>query len=295
MSATTIQRRARPLRRGNVTPSTCRCADLPLALWPCAQRSAQCQRRGRFMPESNRHPAKMLPELARRAISAYSDPGDVVLDPMCGIGTTVVEASHLDRCGIGVELEGRWAELAAQNVEHARGQGATGPALVTQGDARQLGAGLLDEYAGTAALVLTSPPYADARLGDSRAGDGMARCRASEGRRVTAADLAMAAQLKRIRRYGDSAGSVARLRYGTTEEALPPPPPARGELPVGDGVDLRRLRTDAQARRPPRARHEEHALARDAAEHRWRHDRRLPRARPRVSAARHCAARDPPR
>lgn len=230
MSATTIQRRARPLRRGNVTPSTCRCADLPLALWPCAQRSAQCQRRGRFMPESNRHPAKMLPELARRAISAYSDPGDVVLDPMCGIGTTVVEASHLDRCGIGVELEGRWAELAAQNVEHARGQGATGPALVTQGDARQLGAGLLDEYAGTAALVLTSPPYADARLGDSRAGDGMARCRASEGRRVTAADLAMAAQLKRIRRYGDSAGSVARLRYGTTEEALtPPPPPPRGE------------------------------------------------------------------
>jgi hypothetical protein len=320
MSATTIQRRARPLRRGNVTPSMCRCADLPLALWPCAQRSAQCQRRGRFVPESNRHPAKMLPELARRAISAYSDPGDVVLDPMCGIGTTVVEASHLDRCGIGVELEGRWAELAAQNVEHARGQGATGPALVTQGDARQLGAGLLDEYAGTAALVLTSPPYADACLGDSRAGDGMARCRASEGRRVTAADLAMAAQLKRIRRYGDSAGSVARLRYGTTEEALsppppppgggaapgagalappttqtPPPPPPRGELPVGDGVDLRRLRTDAQARRPPRARHEEHALARDAAEHRWRHDRRLPRARPRVSAARHCAARDPPR
>jgi len=227
MSATT-QLRARPRRRGNVTPSTCRCADLPLAVWPCAQRSAQCQRRGRFVPESNRHPAKMLPELARRAISAYSDPGDVVLDPMCGIATTVVEASHLDRQGIGVELEGRWAELAAQNVEHARGQGATGPALVTQGDARQLGAGLLDEYAETAALVLTSPPYADALLGDSRAGDGMARCRASEGRRVTARDVAMAAQLKRIRRYGDSAGNVASLRYGSTEEALSPPPPPRG-------------------------------------------------------------------
>jgi len=294
MSATT-QLRARPRRRGNVTPSTCRCADLPLAVWPCAQRSAQCQRRGRFVPESNRHPAKMLPELARRAISAYSDPGDVVLDPMCGIATTVVEASHLDRQGIGVELEGRWAELAAQNVEHARGQGATGPALVTQGDARQLGAGLLDEYAETAALVLTSPPYADALLGDSRAGDGMARCRASEGRRVTARDVAMAAQLKRIRRYGDSAGNVASLRYGSTEEALSPPPPRGGELPLGDGVDLQRLRTDAQARRLPRARHEEHALERHAAEHRWRYHRRLPGPRPRVSAARRRAARDPPR
>ncbi len=26
----------RPQRRGSVTPSTCRTADLPLALWPCA-------------------------------------------------------------------------------------------------------------------------------------------------------------------------------------------------------------------------------------------------------------------
>ncbi|MGH2854171.1 MAG: TRM11 family SAM-dependent methyltransferase, partial [Solirubrobacteraceae bacterium] len=175
------------------------------------------------MPESNRHPAKMLPELARRAISAYSDPGDLVLDPMCGIGTTVVEASHLDRRAIGVELEPRWTALAARNLEHARGQGATGQARVLEGDARQLGAGLLDEYVGTAALVLTSPPYGDAHLGDSRAGDGMARCRASEGRRVTAADLATAAQLQRVRRYGDSAGSVASLRYGTTEEALRAP------------------------------------------------------------------------
>ncbi len=40
----------------------------------------------RYLPESNRHPAKMLPEIARRAIAAYSEPGDLVLDPMCGIG-----------------------------------------------------------------------------------------------------------------------------------------------------------------------------------------------------------------
>ena len=46
-------------------------SDLPLALWPCAQRTIQSQRRGRFVPESNRHPAKMLPEIARRVITAY--------------------------------------------------------------------------------------------------------------------------------------------------------------------------------------------------------------------------------
>ena len=56
---------------------------------------SQWQRHGRYHPESNRHPGKMLPALARRAIETYSDPGDLVLDPMCGIGTTLVEAIHL--------------------------------------------------------------------------------------------------------------------------------------------------------------------------------------------------------
>jgi len=30
----------------------------------------------------------MLPALAREAISRYSKAGDLVLDPMCGIGTS---------------------------------------------------------------------------------------------------------------------------------------------------------------------------------------------------------------
>lgn len=197
-----------------------RTSDLPLAVWPCTQRSAQVQRRGRFVPESNRHPAKMLPEIARRAISAYSDPGDLVLDPMCGIATTLVEASHLARQSIGVELEPRWAALAARNVQYARVQGAAGRALVLQDDARRLGHGVLDDLAGQVPLILTSPPYGNARIGDCRAGNGMERSRACEGRRVTDADLLMASQLARSTRYGDSAGSVASLRYGTIEDAF---------------------------------------------------------------------------
>lgn len=106
--------------------SASRTADVPLAVWPCAQRTGQWQRHGRYLPESNRHPAKMLPEIARRAICFYSRPGDLVLDPMCGIATTLVEAIHQDRRAIGVELEPRWATLAASNVAHARSQGAGG-------------------------------------------------------------------------------------------------------------------------------------------------------------------------
>jgi len=123
----------------------------------------------------------MLPELARRAINAYSEPGELVVDPMCGIGTTLVEAIHLGRDALGVELERRWASLATANLAHAREQGARGHAGVIEGDARQLpriitraaranttpraapdcadkgrvarlGSGSVD-------LILTSPPY----------------------------------------------------------------------------------------------------------------------------------------
>jgi modification methylase len=101
----------------------------------------------------------MLPAIARQAIGAYSHPGDLVLDPMCGIGTTLVEAIHLSRDAIGIELEPRWAQLASANITHARRQGATGTATVIIGDARQLPSLVDSNLAGQVALVLTSPPY----------------------------------------------------------------------------------------------------------------------------------------
>src|SRR4029453_1669607 len=94
------------------TPGRSSISTCPSALWPCAQQTSQQQRRGRYLPGSNRHPGKMLPDLARRAIRSYSNPGDLVLDPLCGIGTTVVEAIHLGRHALGVELEPRWTALA---------------------------------------------------------------------------------------------------------------------------------------------------------------------------------------
>jgi DNA modification methylase len=129
------------------------------SVWPVAQRPARFQRQGRYLPASSAHPGKMLPALARTAITTYTQPGELVVDPMCGIGTTLLEAIHLDRRAVGVELERRWVTLAAANLLHARKQGAAGQALALQGDARRLGRGLLDEYVGEVALILTSPPY----------------------------------------------------------------------------------------------------------------------------------------
>ena len=143
--------------------------DLRLSVWPTAQRDARTQRRGRYLPESTAHPAKMLPAIAATAITRYTEPGDLVADPMCGIGTTLVEAVHLGRDGLGIEYEDRWAGLAAANVAHARRQGAAGTAEVIRGDARQLPALLPPGTAGRAALVVTSPPYGPSVHGQVKA------------------------------------------------------------------------------------------------------------------------------
>jgi modification methylase len=131
----------------------------PLSVWPTAQSDARAQRRGRYLPESTAHPGKMLPAIAATAIARCTRPGDLVADPMCGIGTTLVEAAHLGRRGLGIEFEQRWAKVAAANVARARQQGAPGSAEVIRGDARRLTALVPAALIGTAALVVTSPPY----------------------------------------------------------------------------------------------------------------------------------------
>ena len=143
--------------------------DLRLSVWPTAQRDARTQRRGRYLPESTAHPAKMLPAIAATAIRRYTEPGDLVADPMCGIGTTLVEAVHQGRDGLGIEYEEHWAGVAAANVAHARRHGAAGTAEVIRGDARQLPALLPPGAAGRAALVVTSPPYGPSVHGQVKA------------------------------------------------------------------------------------------------------------------------------
>lgn len=146
--------------------------ELPLSVWATAQQTSRAQRAGRYLPVSLAHPAKMLPAIARTAISDYSQPGDYVLDPMCGIGTTLVEAVHLGRDAIGIEYEPAWADLARANIAHARANGASGNGEVVCGDARHL-AGLVDPaLRGLVALVLTSPPYGPSVHGHVRTGPG---------------------------------------------------------------------------------------------------------------------------
>lgn len=107
---------------------------LALAVWPP---HASSERHHSYLAAS-RGKHRISPELAARAILAYSDPGDLVVDPHCGIGTVLIEAIQNGRRAIGVDPDRSRAAHATANISHAREQGAAGRAAVIEGDPAQL-------------------------------------------------------------------------------------------------------------------------------------------------------------
>ncbi len=158
-----------PIGNGQAT-ATADPDGLPLSVWATAQTSPSAQRKGRYVPESTAHPAKMLPAVAAHAVRAYTRPGELVFDPMAGSGTTLVEAIDAGRRAVGVEYEPQWVAVARANLELARARGRDHDAEVVRGDARQLPFLLPEKYRGQVALVVTSPPYGPSTHGRVVAG-----------------------------------------------------------------------------------------------------------------------------
>ena len=61
-------------------------------------------------------PAIFPEALARDHILSWSNEGDIVLDPFSGSGTTAKMAKHTGRRAIGIELEERYCEIAANRL-----------------------------------------------------------------------------------------------------------------------------------------------------------------------------------
>lgn len=62
------------------------------------------------------HPAPFPRELPYRCIRLFSFVNDVVFDPFCGSGTTLIEAYLNNRRAVGVELDEKYCLLAAERI-----------------------------------------------------------------------------------------------------------------------------------------------------------------------------------
>ena len=110
-----------------------------------------------FCEASTTHPAKMNLNLLRWILETYTEPGEVVLDPMAGTGSTIVLASILGRHGVAVEYEPRFCDMIRANIRLTERQATLTPKgrmICIQGDARELSK-LLEE----SDAIITSPPY----------------------------------------------------------------------------------------------------------------------------------------
>jgi site-specific DNA-methyltransferase (adenine-specific) len=67
--------------------------------------------------ERGEHPCQMPLSLLERIIRVSSNPGDLVLDPFAGSGTTLAAAKKLGRDYLGVELSDNYAERVRDRLE----------------------------------------------------------------------------------------------------------------------------------------------------------------------------------
>jgi len=70
--------------------------------------------RGAWATHTNKYRGNFAPQLARNVIEMYSEPGEVVLDPMAGGGTTLIEAKLLGRRFIGADINPAAVKLCEQ-------------------------------------------------------------------------------------------------------------------------------------------------------------------------------------
>ena len=72
-------------------------------------------------PYKGAHFATFPPELAETCILAGSAPGDIVLDPFMGSGTSAAVARQLGRRYLGVEINPAYGPMQQERIDNARG------------------------------------------------------------------------------------------------------------------------------------------------------------------------------
>jgi site-specific DNA-methyltransferase (adenine-specific) len=89
------------------------------------------------------HPTAKPLKLMARLVELFTNPNELILDPFMGEGTTLRAAKDLHRRAIGVEIDERWCEVAAnkmqQDVLPFAGPSATDDPAIIDAEYREVG------------------------------------------------------------------------------------------------------------------------------------------------------------
>ncbi|MFW6028921.1 MAG: TRM11 family SAM-dependent methyltransferase [Halanaerobiales bacterium] len=109
--------------------------------------------RGSWETHNGRYRGNFAPQIPRNLILRYTNEDDMVLDPMMGGGTTLIEAKLLNRRSIGFDINPEAVEISSSNIGFS-GNYKYEP-IIRIGDARKFD-GIRDEYID---LIIIHPPY----------------------------------------------------------------------------------------------------------------------------------------
>ncbi len=109
--------------------------------------------RGNWATHNPKYRGNFAPQIARNIILQYSKEDDIVLDPMVGSGTTLIETKLLNRKGIGFDINPNAIEITKSNLQFS-GNYKYEP-NISLSDVRKLSS-ISDNVID---LILTHPPY----------------------------------------------------------------------------------------------------------------------------------------
>src|SRR5690349_19733980 len=65
------------------------------------------------------YPGTFIPQIPAYLIELFSQPDDTVLDPFCGVGTTLVESIRLGRRSIGIDVNAIGTLVATTKLHYS--------------------------------------------------------------------------------------------------------------------------------------------------------------------------------
>lgn len=91
-------------------------------VWMDIRQSNTLQRKSAREEKDEKHICPLQLDIIERCIDLWTNPGDIVLDPFCGIGSVPYQAVLMGRRGLGIELKASYFNQACNNLAAAQEQ-----------------------------------------------------------------------------------------------------------------------------------------------------------------------------